>query len=58
MQGPGYTFGQFLAEHGADVTILGTTELPGGAEEEHIAVVLPDGTSFGMDVHFATEDEG
>lgn len=58
MQGPGYALSQFLAEHGADVTILGTTYRNGGGiDSEHIAVTLPDGTQLGMDVHFAADDD-
>ena len=52
MKGPGYALSQFLAEHGARVTIHGTTELPGGGISEHITITLPDGAGLGADVCF------
>jgi len=59
MQGPGYLLGQFLAEHGARVTIhetkyvhAFTPEQQPAVEVERITVTLPDGTQLGMDVRF------
>jgi hypothetical protein len=57
MQGPGYALSQFLATAGADVVILGATELPGGGVSEHIAITLPDGTVFGADVWLSQGEE-
>jgi hypothetical protein len=62
MQGPGYALGQFLAGHGAHVTIHKTTYIhearpgdrPAGEAiiSEHVTATLPDGTQVGMDVRF------
>lgn len=61
-QGPGYALGQFLAEHGAHVTIHKTTYIhevrpgdrPAGdaAISEHITLTLPGGIQLGADVRF------
>ena len=59
MEGPGYLLGQFLAEHGAQVTIGETVyehvlnaEPPGPFLVEHITVTLPGGEQLGMKVRF------
>lgn len=58
-QGPGYALGQFLAEHGAHVTIHETAYVHSAAPtdaspvaRERITLTLPDGTQLGADVRF------
>jgi hypothetical protein len=58
-RGPGYALGEFLAEHGARVTIHETKYVhemtpnpPPPVQVERITLTLPDGTQLGMDVRF------
>ena len=58
-KGPGYALGEFLADHGAHVTIHETKYVHVTAphpqppvQVERVTITLPDGTQLGMDVRF------
>jgi hypothetical protein len=53
---PAVALAEPLVRGGATVTVLGTTELPGGGVSDHVAVTLADGTELGLDVHFTEEN--
>lgn len=49
---PGLAVGRFLAQHGADVHILGSQGFGRPDWGENLAVTLPDGTTYAIEVRW------